>query len=224
MKKLVLLLSALPLAAYANGTAIPSTASAPTIKETKATPKSFTGIYIGLHGGHGTGTSHNKHFLASSHLGLKGLLGGVHLGFQKDFSTVIAGIEVSGALSQTKHKGKTDIFQTTAKTSFKRKNAFGGALKLGVNLNDWHVYAKAGYENAKFTHSGAIGADSASKSKRLHAFVPGLGFETFVDTNVLLGAEWTYTLYAKKNFGDNDLRIHHRAKIGDAKLRLSYKF
>lgn len=185
----------------------------------------MTGFYVGVNGGYGVGHGDMSSLparttLNSSDYGLGGFVGGLHTGYQKDFGCMVAGLELAGNLSNTDGDDKT----FTNKLTFERKNAFGAAARLGFKLNTWLVYAKLGYENAKFKVSSAV-----SSSKRHNAFVPGLGMETMLTSNVMFGGEWTYAMYNKKTYAisvatGGETRASFKPRVGDFKLRLGYKF
>jgi len=194
-----------------------------------ADSNNLTGFYIGATGGYGAGTSEHKVGKPSSSksdFGMKGAVGGLYLGFQKDFGKMVAGLEGSASLSNTEGTSKSKSRFGSYKSTFKRKDAYGIALRLGAKINNWFVYGKAGYENAKFSLRSRGFGTSASKTKRLGGFVPGIGFETMVSNHVMVGAEWTYSLYKGKNFAGkkNTTRNHESPRIGDFKVRLGYKF
>lgn len=187
----------------------------------------MTGFYLGGNLGYGAGTVKDSDSDGYGHGGLKGLIGGIHLGYQKAFGIVVAGLEGTANLSNTKLSSKNKDDGIIDKTSFKRKHAFGIAARLGVVINNCLIYTKAGYDNAKFSFHESE-AKPASQNKNLHGIVPGIGFETMITNNLMFGGEWTYTFYQGKKLvrtidGDieND-KLKHR--IGDFKLRLSYKF
>jgi outer membrane immunogenic protein len=196
-----------------------------------ADSKNMTGFYVGGNVGYGSGTdkiqfnNNPTRVNARSDRGMKGAVGGLHLGFQKDFGQFIAGLEGAASLSNTKGSDSFSTARVSGSSAFKRKNALGIAGRLGVKLNSWAVFAKLGYENAKFTSSNTFGAFSASKNKRLNAFVPGVVLETVLCNNVMIGGEWTYSLYDGKNFSKSTVaNDKHKPRIGDFKLRLGYKF
>lgn len=217
-------------------TLIVTSAVAASIATSAVADTNMTGFYIGANGGYGAGTdkthiTNNGGINRKNDRGLQGAVGGLHLGFQKDFGQFVAGLEGSASLSNTKGSFTNGTGVNAQKATFKRKNALGVAGRLGVKLNCWLAYAKLGYENAKFSSSlnnvaGLVG--SASKNKRLNAFVPGIGFETMLSDHVMFGGEWTYSLYSGKKFNKNQgvaqVSDKHKPRIGDFKLRLGYKF
>jgi opacity protein-like surface antigen len=180
--------------------------------------ETFTGPYAGVNFGYGAGHIEMKDSSAKTKTthGMKGVIGGLHLGYQKDFGQFVAGLEASANLSNSESKNN----YTDGRIVLKRRNAYGLAARLGMTLNTWLAYVKLGYENAKFDYR----FNDTKDNKRLNAFVPGFGMETKLTPNVVFGGEWTYTMYSKKSFKkiDNDEKV--KPSIGDFKLRLSYKF
>lgn len=201
------------LSAALLSTAIATSAMADTNK--------MTGFYVGVNGGYGVGHSESKSTpvgnLPKVTHGMKGFVGGLHAGYQKDFGCMVAGLELAGNLSA--NKGKDEALSPTL--TFKRKNAFGAAARLGFKANSWLVYGKLGYESAKFAVS-----QRTSSGKRHNAFVPGLGMETMLTNNVMFGGEWTYAMYSNKKHAvlTSPEKVSLKPSFSDFKLRLGYKF
>lgn len=189
----------------------------------------MTGFYAGVNVGYGAGRtnidSKNLTSPVKNDAGLEGVIGGLHLGYQHDFNNqFVGGLELSGNLSNTNGKVSVDGDKIT---DLKRKHAFGIAARLGMKINSWLAYVKLGWESAKFDLTGAstAAADAtAKKSHRLNGFVPGIGMETMLTQNIMFGGEWTYTMYSSKSFKTGDIDHKVKPRIGDFKLRLSYKF
>jgi opacity protein-like surface antigen len=189
-----------------------------------ASSKNMSGAYLGASFGYGIGELHsrmksNTGLSTNMNPSMKGMIGGLHLGFQKDFGRFVAGVEGAGNLSNTKTSDSFQVGALSIKNAVKRKNALNAAGRFGVKLNDWLVYAKGGYENAKFS--------SDSKSKRVNGLLAGLGFETVTCNHVMFGGEYTYTMYKRETFKTttNGIQISRKIqpRIGDFKLRLGYK-
>lgn len=194
-----------------------------------AADTNFSGLYLGGNFGYGAGTAKQDNREAGANhraadLSMNGVIGGLHTGYQHQFGLFVLGAEAAANLSNNDGSAK----EGTVKTSFKRKHAFGLAARAGVVLNEWMTYAKLGWENAKFDYkvSGSTtAANNVSKNKRLNAFVTGLGLETLVAQNMMLGAEWTYTFYKKKSYAAaGDAADKVKPRIADFKVRLGYKF
>ena len=213
-------------------TVLASTAIAAALATSAMAAETFTGPYAGVNFGYGVGHVDAKTNVTGANAtsykdskGIKGTIGGLHLGFQKDFGQFVAGLEASANLSNTEGKDTS----ATASTSFKRKNAYGIAARVGMTLNTWLAYVKLGYENARFeskvTNTITTPKINFKKKSRVNAFVPGFGMETKLTPNVMFGGEWTYAMYSRNNLKVNDtVSVKNKANIGDFKLRLSYKF
>lgn len=197
-------------------TMIATSAVALAIATSAMADSNFSGAYIGGNFGYGAGKIKSNVALtnnttASSELGMTGVIGGLHTGYQHQFGMFILGAEASANLSNTENE-TTVSGAVESKVRLKRKNAFGLAARAGVAINSWMTYAKLGWENAKFEAN----ADGSKGTARLNAFVTGLGVETVVAKNVMLGTEWTYSFYQNKD--------SIKPRIGDFKVRLGYKF
>jgi len=209
-------------------TMIATSAVALAIATSAMADSNFSGAYIGGNFGYGAGKAvHNNNTPdnSSSDLGMTGVIGGLHTGYQHQFDMFILGAEASANLSNTEATEKAGV----EKKSIKRKNAFGLAARAGVAINSWMTYAKLGWETAKFSTkvSGNVAqplANNFSKTKRVNGLVTGLGFETLVAKNMMLGAEWTYTFYKKTSFVAGNAKDNTTPRIGDFKVRLGYKF
>ncbi len=188
----------------------------------------FSGAYVGGNIGYGAGKVKKDDRVAapnnrSTDLGMSGVIGGLHTGYQHQFGMFILGAEAAANLSNTEATDKNGA----VKESIKRKNAFGLAARAGLAVNSWMTYVKLGWETAKFNYKvsgNALAANNVSKNKRLNAFVTGLGFETLVAKNMMIGAEWTYSFYQNKSFVAGADADKFKPRIGDFKVRLGYKF
>tara|TARA_B110000459_G_scaffold134324_1_gene146824 strand:+ start:215 stop:862 length:648 start_codon:yes stop_codon:yes gene_type:complete len=211
-------------------TMIATSAVALAIATSAMADSNFSGAYLGGNFGYGAGKAvHNNNeaapYNSSSDLGMTGVIGGLHTGYQHQFGMFILGAEASANLSNTEATEKYGV----EKKSIKRKNAFGLAARAGVAINSWMTYAKLGWETAKFSTkvSGNVAqllANNFSKTKRVNGLVTGLGFETLVAKNMMLGAEWTYTFYKTTSFVAGNAKDMTTPRIGDFKVRLGYKF
>ncbi len=212
-------------------TMIATSAVALAVSTSAMADSNFTGAYVGANAGYGFGSRKvTDDFLVIStenDASLKGAIGGLHGGYQHQFGMFVAGAEASANLSNTKGSQSLIVngVNPGEKTvSVKRKHAFGLAARLGVALNSWMVYTKLGWENAKFELKvETLDEDTVSgkSNKRSNAFVAGLGFETLVAKNMMIGAEWTTSFYSTKKIADASMK---KLRIGDFKVRLGYKF
>jgi opacity protein-like surface antigen len=202
--------------------------------ETATKNASSTGIYFGLHGALAQGNNKHKSQNFDNSVehrgrsGMKGGHGGLHLGFQKSFSNnLVCGIEGGTHLGRTNAGKTTNVSGDSHKTSFTRKHGVHISTKLGYELNSWVPYFRVGYDSSKFTSKTQLKSKpQASKSKRMDGLMLGFGLETQIKS-MIVGVEWVHTLYETQKFNKktNAHRINDKnsAKIGDFKIRLSYK-
>lgn len=193
-----------------------------------------TGVYMGFSGAMSQGNNkvqaknHDESFLQKGRAGIKGFHGGTHLGFQKEFKNkMVCGLEAGYHLGYANASKTTTVDDDKHKISLKRKRGFNVSTKIGYELNSWTPYLRAGYDSSQFTAKTQIANNSrSSKSHRLNGLMLGFGLETQI-SKILIGVEWVHTLYRAQKFNKqehiNCLNDKHGAKIGDFKIRLSYK-
>lgn len=188
----------------------------------------MSGFYLGGNLGYGSGSTHllakddeNPSDISKFKFGSKGIVGGFHAGFRTMVNKFVVGLEGSASLNKSNRSNMTLNEGTeVTRLSIKRKDSFGVSSHFGPIINNWLVYGKVGYEGAKFSLRAQENSDIKHNTHRLNGFVPGIGCETLLSDNVMLGAEWSYSMYKNKKFEDSKIK----ARIGDFKLRLSYKF
>jgi opacity protein-like surface antigen len=210
-----------------------------------------SGFYVGANfgGGMGSGKYSINYTPAgqgsdSGDLGLKGIRGGLHFGYDYLATKVfLLGLEVSGDFSNTKgEQTRADAAApvNTQTLSAKRKDAFALALRIGGIVHQSYLgYLKVGIETAKWETSLTSGPaavtayttkSSDSKKERLTGLVLGLGAETMLTKNVSAGLEWTYTLYKSSKSlqltGPANATATATVKphTNDFRLRIGYKF
>jgi opacity protein-like surface antigen len=178
-----------------------------------------------------------------------------------------AGFELSGGLDTTKFDAYNDNATTLTgfpKVTLKRTNFYGLAGRLGYMVTPSTLaYVKLGIEAGKWkadvtpnqiadsiggTGSSGVykGTDAAqvaamkktqSASKNSLSFVPGVGFEMFLNKNLFLRAEYTYLFgpkvtvnqdasYYKDTSYINGEKLRHELKVTQHafKLGIGYKF
>ena len=209
------------------------------------TGKNFTGFYAGIHGGYGFGhVGHsykpkNLERFTRNSFSLKGFVGGVHLGYQKELGRFVSGLEFFWGVSsrKTSHSFFEDLEGGSYKTissSFKEKYYYGLAARFGFKATESIVpYIKLAYQRSRFAYVEhqktvvvpiAITQSFSNKACR-SAFAPGVGVDFLVSNNVMLGLEYTHAFYGKvPGSSKNKSRIILKPTTGTATLRLSYKF
>lgn len=170
----------------------------------------FSGAYVGLNAGYGIGKFDIKDDGYVNDMSIDGLDGGLHLGYQKDFGKFVAGLELHGNFSgaNTRFKDSEEDFKIS------RGHSFGASAKLGMKLNSWLAYVRAGYDRAKYE----LKDNGIKERSNANGFLGGLGVETMLTSNIMFGGEYNHIRYQKfKN-------SHTKPSYNTFKLRLSYKF
>lgn len=220
-------------------TALVGSLAIPTI----AAECTFSGTYVGLHGGLATTKTDFKYSETvpnqdkeSRDLGALGFGGGLHIGYGKQFvNNFYLGFEVDGNLYSSEAKDTTNGTNPVSSTTIKaqRTNSFGAAIKPGFVIGNALLYAKLGVESADFKYSmnaeGNGQKFSKSANGRRLGFVPGLGISYNMSTHTMVGLEATYGMYKKAhidNFGNAAARnkSDFSSKTADVFARISYKW
>lgn len=175
----------------------------------------FTGFYLGADLGYGTGDADAKINTTKLELGAKGVRGGLHVGYGKQFDNrFYLGLEANGYLS-----GMKDSFTSGSnKIELKRNWGVGASLRPGIVFDNALAYAIVGFDYANLQAKGtdSSGTPFDNKKKRF-GFVPGLGVELMATDHVKVGVEATHTFYKKIK---DDLKLQATEFVA----RVSYKW
>ncbi len=171
-------------------------------------------MYAGVSGGYGMGSYKVKGTAGEN--ALRGFNGGVHVGYMQDMGMVVCGLEANGDLHGMGYKA--------GHTKFNAKNSFGLSARFGKMCGGWMTCLRLGWMNTKFESKKLIGTEHKKDNNRMNGFVAGLSFETPVMGNMMVGAEYTHTMYGAKKFKKtlNDKKVTPR--VSHVGVRLSYKF
>jgi opacity protein-like surface antigen len=198
---------------------------ASSVTVTPVASKDLTGIYLGATTGYHSGTGQHKTLTTKRDAGLQGQIGGLFVGIQKDYGKIVVGAEASFDLSNTSGSINDD---KTGKFRLRHKNSFGFAARLGTKIGENLYYVKAAYDNSKFSSHLHTSKTSASQSKRLDGFMPGVGIEKMINANLVLGAEWSYAIYNGKHFitqlENETVKDYNSPSLSHIKMRLAYKW
>jgi opacity protein-like surface antigen len=192
----------------------------------------WNGVYIGLHGGHANadlGYTLDLSFAADAKLNHtpSGWYGGGHIGAQRQWGRIVAGIEAGYSA--------LDLSDTAASKGSLRQIDVDGLFTLGLRLgyafDRWLPYVKAGYASAKVDTLVPKGSGSgAATSGHENGWFVGAGVEFLRGRGLVLGLEYNYVRldldersglldYCKQfTYKDFDADIH------TISARLSYKF
>jgi outer membrane immunogenic protein len=207
---------------------------------------SWSGVYVGGHGGYGWARAHWSDIQALDTASEddtlsgegprhkpQGPMAGGHLGFQYQWGWVVAGLEFSGAWAKLQANsccefGVLDDHYTTTINSL-----YQVVGRLGFAAGVWHGYIKGGYAGARVGIElvDHVGTPTSGISKQwTDGFVLGGGLEYAITPYVILGVDYSYIQL-------ND-RPHTLDLIGDGAVtynvaipaiqavvgRVSYKF
>jgi|SRR5579871_777921 len=233
------LLAAFPGLAMAADLARPAPVAAPVY--TKAPPPmtyNWSGFYIGGNVGgawanasetftNDAGIVDNLSFNPSS------VIGGGQVGAQAQFGSIVLGVE--GTFSGTSlNQTDPSVFPGGGRTrSLDIQDIATVTGKLGFAMNNWMVYGKGGWADARINTSSANpnpGGSNSSLTQWYSGWTAGGGVDYMVFPNWILGGEFDYynvtfnntvTFVPSNTFGSIS---NSKANVYAATVRLSYLF
>ncbi|NJL08953.1 MAG: porin family protein [Methylacidiphilales bacterium] len=204
--------------------------------EVMAPAWSWTGGYIGLHGGYGWGSAdHSFHpsngvfAPASGSFGpdIDGGLFGFQTGWNWQIGNVVVGLEGTTAWSGIEGKDAaafTAYPNATYKTEVESLSTF--VARLGFANGGWLVYGKAGaaYGEVKSTLTDTGGQYFRRTSDHI-GWTVGLGVDYALTPNWILGLEYNYIDLGDQHYGGiAGLDYKDDITVSTVLARLSYKF
>jgi len=203
------------------------------------TQYNWGGFYIGGHVGYGWGDTewgfvNTPAAPTFTDFRLKGIVGGVHTGYNWQFDRWVLGIE--GSVSATKMDGSTlcpnAAFRCEADVDHFWRAGVRAGMTAGATGN-WLFYATGGFARAKLdtrTPVVATGANTASAGNHHHGWFGGAGIEWGVAPNFTVGIEaYHVSLGAERHFLPNGAVVPTFTRDVDldftvALARATYKF
>jgi outer membrane immunogenic protein len=198
---------------------------------------SWSGGYIGLHGGYAWGdaddTTHpwNGAFAPASTAFSQDVSGGV-FGFQTGFNwqvgSFVFGLE--GTTAWTGAEGKEAALfaalpNATYKTEIENLSTF--TPRLGITNGPWLLYGRGGvaYGEVKSTLTDAGGQYFRETNDHI-GWTAGVGLEYALTPNWILGVEYNYVDLGDQRYGGAPTFVDYKADItlSTVLARLSYKF
>ena len=175
-------------------------------------PMSWTGFYVGAHlGGAWSDTEWANVSLTGERVtnDSSGFFGGAQMGYNYQFGNFVVGVEAAlsgGSLGDTFHS-VVDPAQTYA-TDISTIVTVAG--RLGVNVNQWMLYAKGGWAGASVDVTGrnTTTNDKFSFDDWRSGWTVGTGFEYKVSRNISLGIEYSFI-----ELGSDDITGVTRASV-----------
>jgi outer membrane immunogenic protein len=233
------LLAGVVIGALAGGTmAGPAfAADMPVTRESTVIPVpvfTWTGFYIGAHGGWGFGDVNFIHTGAGADLAnhtFDGGLAGGHIGYNwQMYSSWLLGLEASGTWSGVKKTvfGPFDLFPNDSWTT-EVKWLATVTPRIGVTISNWMWYLKGGVAFAGIEHNLASsdGSLSSNTSGTRVGWTVGFGGELLLASNWIFGVEGNFYDFGSftvnsgiTNFPSHDVDVSMWSVLG----RVSYKF
>ncbi|MDB5643765.1 MAG: hypothetical protein JWN07_3082 [Hyphomicrobiales bacterium] len=203
-------------------------------------PFSWTGAYVGVQAGYGMHSTKNNHFgsgsgsngffsgsgggsiAGSQHTNSSGALGGVQIGYNKQFNSLVLGVEadlaataIKGSASSTGTAFSNGIFGsgsgggTSTMSSSSSMKSFGTVRgRLGFAADRALFYVTGGLAYAKLKNSftyeintpGYFGTTTASNNKWKTGWTLGGGMEYALTNNWSVKTEALYYKLGKKSY------------------------
>jgi outer membrane immunogenic protein len=217
-------------------------------------PGNWNGLYVGLDAGQGFAGKSELNFPpdgggfgtfsphatgGSLNHSLRGSAWGFHLGEDRQFGSLVVGLEGGYAWTgidgtSTNAFGAGTVGPTTHKTSLKSLATL--TPRVGYAMGSWLPYAKAGLALTEVESSMAGNGGNTFNQKHLHGgWTAGLGVEYAVAASSagawVIGLEYNYYQFSGKNYGgqvvpDNTWPVQYSVKPDSQTIlaRLSHQF
>jgi opacity protein-like surface antigen len=166
---------------------------------------SWTGFYIGVHGGWGWGDtritddSFNPTFRTTD-LTSSGPIAGAQLGANWQSGNVVAGLEIDGSAaslrSSTANSGNQGIIAFTSQTIKIRALATGTA-RLGYAMGPWLAYAKGGAAWADMQLNTQFMVEPTVYDRSRFGWTAGAGIEVAFLRNVSARLEYDFIYFSR---------------------------
>lgn len=160
---------------------------------------SWTGFYIGLHGGWGWGSTrlYDPVFNAvyvPTETKYNGPLAGGQLGFNWQQGNFVLGAEVDASHAFVRRDSSTTgvIFSTTNNSGFAYNSLVTGTGRVGYTMGQWLAYAKGGVARVDQEITAQFAPMPTTYNRTLVGAVGGAGFEVAFLRNVSAKVEYNY--------------------------------
>ena len=204
---------------------------------------SWAGFYLGIHGGYGWGhDSVDVDLSPLSNPSPKGGVFGGQIGYNWQFGTFVAGLEVDSSWADLKDSqsftitGVVDELPASLTTTLSSKVDYLGSFRARAGFlatPDWLFYGTAGlgwgHDSITIAETLTVGAQSASVSSTASnnhvGWAAGGGMEYKLTPNLLLRAEYLHYGFSSEtyNFSLGDT-LNSKLSVDVVRGGLSYKF
>ena len=162
---------------------------------------SWTGFYVGAHGGWGWGTTKIQDEILTPtqdplYTKFDGPLAGAQAGFNYQMGNYVLGAEVDGSWTYIRVSGvnsRTGVIGATTNDIFGYNGLATATGRVGYTMGQWMAYAKGGAAWADFEiKTRNFSVDPVSYSSNLFGWIGGAGIEVAFLRNVSAKAEYNY--------------------------------
>jgi outer membrane immunogenic protein len=167
---------------------------------------SWTGFYVGAHGGWGWGTTKIQDEILTGptdpiYTKIDGPLAGAQAGFNYQMGNYVLGVEIDGSWTYIRASGaisRTGVIAATTNDIFGYNGLATATGRVGYTMGQWMAYAKGGAAWADFEiKTRNFSADPVSYSRNLFGWVGGAGIEVAFLRNVSAKAEYDYIRFSE---------------------------
>jgi outer membrane immunogenic protein len=178
----------------------------------------WSGFYAGGHLGGGWAIADWTVPTESVEHSAAGFAGGVHLGAQKQWTNLVAGIEVAYRWTGMEESSASLLAPAIRLTS-EVSNLLLVTGRLGFAHENWLAFAKGGYASGEIDFR--VSGGGPSFSDREHGWVAGVGIEYAFSPNLIAGVEYDFVhLNADGRDDIRDVGVDVQSVLA----RLTYKF
>jgi outer membrane immunogenic protein len=197
-----------------------------------AAPFSWTGLYLGVHVGGARGewtNSETTGILPSGSNNASGVLGGLQVGYNYQFSNFVVGIEADYSLSDLRNTTALPIAFTDQANRITNMGTVTG--RLGYAMDQWLIYAKGGFAWARERSEIIVPfVFDAEATQDRTGWTVGAGLEYGMGANWSAKVEYDYLDFGTKNYSETSplllapISVDVQSRVHQVKVGLNYRF
>jgi outer membrane immunogenic protein len=161
-----------------------------------------------------------------------GFIGGGQIGYNQQYGNIVLGVEASLSGTTLSDDTRSAVLPATVTYSTDVNTIVTVTGRLGVAVDQWLLYGKAGWAGAQVDVSGRNTAlpDSFSFDDWRNGWTVGAGFEYKLARNISLGLEYSYIDLGSDSFSGNTAAgspvtvSDHDLQIQSVTARLNFQF
>lgn len=201
-----------------------------------AAPFSWTGFYLGGHAGYSWADVSSEFTLPGDPYPTtknNGLIGGVHVGYQRQLGQLVLGVEAGVTQLQNSDNGVPYPLAPVASVESELETLGYVGGKIGWSSGRWLPYIAGGYASvdvSKRQFESGTGATQFTSSARQDGWYLGAGADWALSSNWILGIDYRHYDFQKvvhfpvSPLGVAGIPVNTQASIDAVTLRLDYKF